>query len=247
MKETDSYAKNIELYEGTGSDGSQELSDFDPGMFFRAESDPSEQVLNTEDEVTADERTPGEAMKERGAYGETEDLVRAYFHSLGDISILTKAEETALARRIEEGNEVAEAKNELIIRNLRLVINIAKHYIGRGLSLLDMIQEGNIGLMKAIDKFDYKKGFNSAPMLRGGYDRRLQRRCWTKCKAIRVPAHIVELYNEVVKASKELVLQLGREPHTEEITEHLGIPSEIRRTGHEVDPGPSGPSDCDGR
>ncbi len=227
MKESDSYAKNIDLYEEREAYDFQGLSDCDTDMLFQPELEyPSEQAFNIEDEVIADQKTSCEGVvKEHPTYGETEDLVQAYFHSLGDISILTKAEETALARRIEEGNEAAEAKNEMIIRNLRLVINIAKHYIGRGLSLLDMIQEGNIGLMKAIDKFDYKKGFKFSTYASWWIRQAITKALLDQTKTIRVPAHIVELYNEVVKASKELILQLGREPYTEEIAERLRIPA----------------------
>jgi RNA polymerase primary sigma factor len=118
---------------------------------------------------------------------------------------------------------VSDAKNELIIRNLRLVINIAKHYVGRGLSLLDLIQEGNIGMMKAIDKYDYKKGFKFSTYATWWIRQALTRALMDQTKTIRVPVHVMELYHKVSTVSKELAQQLGREPDKEEIAQALGI------------------------
>jgi RNA polymerase primary sigma factor len=119
---------------------------------------------------------------------------------------------------------VSEAKNELIIRNLRLVVNVAKNYIRRGLSLLDLIQEGNIGLMKAIDKFDYKKGFKFSTYATWWIRQGATRALIDQTKTIRVPVHMMEFYNKVTKASRELISQIGREPTKEEIATKLGIP-----------------------
>ena len=118
---------------------------------------------------------------------------------------------------------VSEAKNELITRNLRLVINIAKHYVGRGLTLLDLIQEGNIGLMKAVDKFDYKKGFKFSTYATWWIRQAITRALIDQTKTIRVPVHAVDFYNKVTKASRELTQQLGREPNKEEIAERLAV------------------------
>ena len=118
---------------------------------------------------------------------------------------------------------VTKAKHELIIHNLRLVVYIAKYYIGRGLSLLDLIQEGNIGLMKAIDKFDYKRGFKFSTYATWWIRQAITRALIDQVKTIRIPVNMIELYNKVVKVSRELILHLGREPRTEEIAKKLGV------------------------
>jgi len=121
---------------------------------------------------------------------------------------------------------VSEAKNELITRNLRLVVNVAKNYIGRGLSLLDLIQEGNIGLMKAIDKFDYKMGFKFSTYATWWIRQGITRGLMDQTKTIRVPVHMMDFYNKVTKASRELMSQSGREPSKEEIANRLAVSTE---------------------
>jgi RNA polymerase primary sigma factor len=118
---------------------------------------------------------------------------------------------------------ISEAKDELITRNLRLVINIAKNYVGRGLALLDLIQEGNIGLMKAVDKFDYKKGFKFSTYATWWIRQGITRALIDQTKTIRVPVHMVEFYNKVTRASRELTQQLGREPSKKEIAKRLEV------------------------
>jgi RNA polymerase primary sigma factor len=119
---------------------------------------------------------------------------------------------------------VGETKNELITRNLRLVVNIAKNYVGRGLPLLDLIQEGNIGLMKAVDKFKYEKGFKFSTYATWWIRQAITRALIDQTKTIRVPVHMMEFYNRVTKASRELTQQLGREPVNEEIAKKLAVP-----------------------
>ena len=119
---------------------------------------------------------------------------------------------------------VTEAKNELVTRNLRLVVNIAKNYIGRGLPLLDLIQDGNIGLMKAVDKFKYEKGFKFSTYATWWIRQAITRGIIEQTKTIRLPVHIIELYNRVMKASRELTGQIGREPTNEEIAKKLAVP-----------------------
>ena len=130
-----------------------------------------------------------------------------------------KYQQIALAREV-----VSKAKNELIIHNLRLVINIAKHYIGRGLSLLDLIQEGNIGLMKAIERFDYTMGFKFSTYATWWIKQAITRALVEQTKTIRVPVHLMEINNKISNASRELTQQLGREPGTEEIAQIIGMP-----------------------
>lgn len=117
-----------------------------------------------------------------------------------------------------------EAKNELITRNLRLVVNIAKNYVNRGLSLLDLIQEGNIGLMKAVDKFKYEKGFKFSTYATWWIRQAITRALIDQTKTIRIPVHMMEFYNRVTKASRELTQRLGREPGNKEIADYLGVP-----------------------
>lgn len=172
-----------------------------------------------QEDVLTKERTQGEEPSER-----TKDLVQAYFHSLGNVSPLTREQETALAKRIEENN--ADAKNELIAHNLRLVINIAKHYANRGLPLLDLIQEGNIGLMKAIDKYDYTKGFRFSTFATWWIRQAITKALLDQTKTIRVPANVMQLYSSVARASRDLASELGREPESGEVANRLGIPQD---------------------
>jgi RNA polymerase primary sigma factor len=300
-------------------------------------------VVDHEETIPPEE----EIEEELEEYEKTEDLVQAYFYSMGDISILTKDEETELAKRLEAGKEIIReiitalpiykkleasmngdeeeinpeeertdealhrsveviddlmkevdaadrkiarygslkglknaikekknkkidtkklelsakdvekvykkvehevgakvdalkgmwtrivkaktlietAKNELITRNLRLVVNIAKNYVGRGLPLLDLIQEGNIGLMKAVDKFKYEKGFKFSTYATWWIRQAITRALIDQTKTIRVPVHMMEFYNRVTKASRELTQQLGREPTNEEIAQKLIVPT----------------------
>jgi RNA polymerase primary sigma factor len=146
-----------------------------------------------------------------------------YKHVASEVGI-TIDELKAKYDRIAKARElIAEAKNELITRNLRLVINIAKNYIGRGLSLLDLIQEGNIGLMRAVDKFKYEKGFKFSTYATWWIRQAITRSLMDQTKTIRVPVHMMEFYNKVTKASRELISYLGREPSKEEIAERLEV------------------------
>ena len=297
-------------------------------------------VDSPEAHTFAEESAEEEDSEERET---TEDLIQAYFHSMGDISILTKDEEVELAKTIEEGNKIltelmatlplckklqssfsskdrdnsnhseaitaktletldglmtkidsangkisrygtlrdlkriirgkkkngvnpqklhnlareiaaeykdvesevgvtvdefettyegmkkatrliTKAKNELITRNLRLVVNVAKNYVGRGLSLLDLVQEGNMGLMKAIEKFDYRKGFKFSTYATWWIRQAVTRSLVDQTRTIRVPVHMMEFYNKVGRASRELVAEIGREPTKEEIAQELGVP-----------------------
>ncbi|MBI5640848.1 MAG: sigma-70 family RNA polymerase sigma factor [Nitrospirae bacterium] len=365
MRERDIFEEIIDIGKRRGTLTYDEINDALPSEFFSPDEledlmdllqDMGVKVIDYEEPGGAEEEIAEE--EEAGEYEKTEDLVQAYFHSMGDISILTKDEETELAKRLEEGREiikgivtemplyktleasldgqgedeeeveenngdeekeeeekpdealimslkilddlmkkiesadrkiirhgslkdlkrvitekkkkdvnplklqtvakevqneyrkvetevgvkiedlrvkwdritkaralVTEAKNELITRNLRLVVNIAKNYVGRGLPLLDLIQEGNIGLMKAVDKFKYEKGFKFSTYATWWIRQAITRALIDQTKTIRVPVHMMEFYNRVTKASRELTQQIGREPSNEEIAKKLGVPT----------------------
>ena len=356
MRERDIFEEIIDIGKRRGTLTYDEINDALPSEFFSPDEledlmdllqDMGVKVIDYEEPGAAEEEVAEE--EEVGEYEKTEDLVQAYFHSMGDISILTKDEETELAKRLEEGREiireivtemplykkieasletqeteeeenieedkpdealitslkildslmkkvdasdrkiarygtlkdlrkliadkkrkdinpaklltlqkeiqneyrkietevgfrmedlkakwdritkarslVTEAKNELITRNLRLVVNIAKNYVGRGLPLLDLIQEGNIGLMKAVDKFKYEKGFKFSTYATWWIRQAITRALIDQTKTIRVPVHMMEFYNRVTKASRELTQQLGREPSNEEIAKKLAVPT----------------------
>ncbi|MFZ3122899.1 MAG: sigma-70 family RNA polymerase sigma factor [Thermodesulfovibrionales bacterium] len=351
MRERDIFEEILEIGKRRGVLTYDEINEALPSEFFSPDEledlmdllhDMGVKVVDNE-EVTIPEEEAEEEVEE---YEKTEDLVQAYFHSMGDISILTRYEETELAKKLEEGKEIIkaivsslpiykngealpeeeeepipeeeradelllrtinrleeltrqiavidkklpkdsslrelkktisekkkkgintkkleaiakdvqmeyrkieaeiginadefkdmwsriskakalmlEAKNELITRNLRLVVNIAKNYVGRGLPLLDLIQEGNIGLMKAVDKFKYEKGFKFSTYATWWIRQAITRALIDQTKTIRVPVHMMEFYNRVTKASRELTQQLGREPTNEEIAKKLTVPT----------------------
>lgn len=152
------------------------------------------------------------------------DPVRMYLREIGKISLLTPEEEVELAKRVEEGDE--EAKKKLIEANLRLVVSIAKKYIGRGLSFLDLIQEGNLGLIRAVEKFDYRKGFKFSTYATWWIRQAITRAIADQARTIRIPVHMVETINKLIRVSRQLVQQLGREPTIEEIAQSLGLPPE---------------------
>ena len=152
----------------------------------------------------------------------TEDPVRMYLKEIGNVPLLTTEEEVALAKRVEEGDE--EAKKALTEANLRLVVSIAKKYVGRGMPFLDLIQEGNMGLMKAVDKFDYVKGFKFSTYATWWIRQAITRGIADTGRTIRVPVHMVETINKTLRMTRTLLQELGREPTPEEVAGRLGVP-----------------------
>ncbi|VAX32990.1 RNA polymerase sigma factor RpoD [hydrothermal vent metagenome] len=348
MRERDIFEEIINIGKRRGVLTYDEINEALPSEYFSPDEleDLMDLLQDMGVKVIEEHFQEPEEVEEVEEYEKTEDLVQAYFHSMGDISILTKDEETGLAKNLEQGRniirsivtelpiykkfdasldgedetmteeeraeevlrltiehleevnryideldrkvkkyggikglkakiaekkkkgvntskleplykEVSEeykrieseigvkmdtfrklrermdkaqelvtsAKNELITRNLRLVVNIAKNYVGRGLPLLDLIQEGNIGLMKAVDKFKYEKGFKFSTYATWWIRQAITRALIDQTKTIRVPVHMMEFYNRVTKASRELTQVLGREPTNEEIAKKLEVPS----------------------
>lgn len=151
----------------------------------------------------------------------TDDPVRMYLKEIGKVSLLTAEEERALAIRMEAGDE--EAKNKLCESNLRLVVSIAKRYLNRGLSFLDLIQEGNLGLIKAVDKFDYTKGYKFSTYATWWIRQAITRSIADQARTIRIPVHMVETINKLIRVSRNLLQEYGREPTSEEIATEMGI------------------------
>ncbi|HIE50711.1 MAG TPA: RNA polymerase sigma factor RpoD [Armatimonadetes bacterium] len=153
-----------------------------------------------------------------------DDPVRMYLRDIGKVPLLSPDEELELARRIEKGDE--EAKKRLTEANLRLVVSIAKKFTGRNLSLLDLIQEGNIGLIRAVEKFDFRKGYKFSTYATWWIRQAITRAIADQARTIRIPVHMVETINHLLRTKRELVQQLGREPTLEELAQELDLPVE---------------------
>ena len=153
-----------------------------------------------------------------------EDPVRMYLKEIGKVPLLTAEEEIELAKRMESGDE--DAKKRLAEANLRLVVSIAKRYVGRGMLFLDLIQEGNLGLIKAVEKFDYNKGFKFSTYATWWIRQAITRAIADQARTIRIPVHMVETINKLVRVSRQLLQELGREPSPDEIAERMEIPVE---------------------
>lgn len=153
-----------------------------------------------------------------------EDPVRMYLKEIGKVPLLSADEEVELAKRMAEGDE--EAKKRLAEANLRLVVSIAKRYVGRGMLFLDLIQEGNLGLIKAVEKFDYHKGFKFSTYATWWIRQAITRAIADQARTIRIPVHMVETINKLIRVSRQLLQELGREPTPEEIAAELDMPVE---------------------
>ena len=153
-----------------------------------------------------------------------EDPVRMYLKEIGKVPLLSAEEEIELAKRMENGDQAA--KKRLAEANLRLVVSIAKRYVGRGMLFLDLIQEGNLGLIKAVEKFDYTKGYKFSTYATWWIRQAITRAIADQARTIRIPVHMVETINKLIRVSRQLLQELGREPTPEEIAEEMNMPVE---------------------
>ena len=193
---------------------------------------PELEELEEIEEVTEEEMNETEAMADTFS---TDDPVRMYLKEIGKVPLLTPEEEQDLAKRMAEGDE--EAKRRMAEANLRLVVSIAKRYVGRGMLFLDLIQEGNLGLIKAVEKFDHTKGFKFSTYATWWIRQAITRAIADQARTIRIPVHMVETINKVKKVSSQLLHECGHDPSAEEIAERLDMPvdkvREIMRVAQE--------------
>ena len=188
------------------------------------EGDPEPLILDDDDEVKLKEEDEVDIEKIDLSVPEgisIEDPVRMYLKEIGKVNLLTAEQEIKLAQRMEEGDE--EAKKKLAEANLRLVVSIAKRYVGRGMLFLDLIQEGNLGLIKAVEKFDYRKGYKFSTYATWWIRQAITRAIADQARTIRIPVHMVETINKLIRVSRQLLQALGREPTPEEIAEEMDM------------------------
>ena len=187
------------------------------------ESDTEDDIiLDVEDEPTEEELENIEMAVPDGV--SIEDPVRMYLKEIGKVPLLTAEEEKELAMKMEAGD--MGAKKRLAEANLRLVVSIAKRYVGRGMLFLDLIQEGNLGLIKAVEKFDYRKGYKFSTYATWWIRQAITRAIADQARTIRIPVHMVETINKLIRVQRQLLQELGREPYPEEIAEKMGLPVE---------------------
>ena len=225
------YVDSFELDKNDIDDIYDSLLDMD--IDIKGETEPEEFGLVDDDDDDDEEKDDEDVVVKKN--GEIEikpsqnktssasddDPVRMYLKEIGKVPLLTGEEEVELAKRIEEGDE--DAKQKLCEANLRLVVSIAKHYVGRGMSFLDLIQEGNIGLIKAVEKFDYRKGYKFSTYATWWIRQAITRSIADQSRTIRIPVHMVETINKLIRVSRQKLQELGREPTPEEIAEEMGI------------------------
>ena len=207
------------IYDALESEGIEiDVSDVVELLAKPEEMSPSMEDLQlVEEEKLVDTEELSESMS-------VNDPVRMYLKEIGKIPLLTVEEEQVMAQKMADGDE--EAHNKMVEANLRLVVSIAKRYVGRGLPLLDLIQEGNLGLIKAVGKFDYTKGYKFSTYATWWIRQSISRAIADHARTIRIPVHMVETINRVSRASHELVQELGRDPSSDEIAGKLGLPVE---------------------
>lgn len=187
------------------------------------ESDTDDDIiLDVDDEPTEEELENIEMAVPDGV--SIEDPVRMYLKEIGKVPLLTAEEEKELAMKMEAGD--MDAKKRLAEANLRLVVSIAKRYVGRGMLFLDLIQEGNLGLIKAVEKFDYRKGYKFSTYATWWIRQAITRAIADQARTIRIPVHMVETINKLIRVQRQLLQELGREPYPEEIAEKMNLPVE---------------------
>ncbi|CCI82578.1 RNA polymerase sigma factor RpoD [Lactobacillus hominis] len=222
ITDTDFTARLIKPYHLEGKAVDQLVQEFeDNGISIVDEKgEPSKLALKKQKDVEKAE------LKDMSAPSSVRmnDPVRMYLKEIGRVSLLDADQEIALAKRIEDGDE--EAKQELAEANLRLVVSIAKRYVGRGMSFLDLIQEGNMGLMKAVDKFDYRLGFKFSTYATWWIRQAITRAIADQARTIRIPVHMVETINKLIRIQRQLLQDLGREPTPEEIGAEMDMPTD---------------------
>jgi RNA polymerase primary sigma factor len=172
------------------------------------------------DEPAVDEGAREHAYEESAAAA---DPIRTYLKEIGGVSLLSAKDEVRLAKLIEKGDQ--DAKNALIEANLRLVVSVAKRYMGRGLNLLDLIQEGNLGLIRAVEKFDYRKGFKFSTYATWWIRQAVSRAIADQARTIRIPVHMVDAINRVTRMQRQLVQDIGRQPTSQQIGDELDLPA----------------------
>ncbi|EZP76183.1 RNA polymerase sigma factor RpoD [Parageobacillus genomosp. 1] len=203
-----------EYYEYLADQGIEVISESD------LETDPDIDDLTKEEEFDLNDLSVPPGVK-------INDPVRMYLKEIGRVPLLSAEEEIELAKRIEQGDE--EAKRRLTEANLRLVVSIAKRYVGRGMLFLDLIQEGNMGLIKAVEKFDYRKGYKFSTYATWWIRQAITRAIADQARTIRIPVHMVETINKLIRVQRQLLQDLGREPTPEEIAEEMDLtPEKVR-------------------
>jgi RNA polymerase primary sigma factor len=223
MKVTDDDEKIDKVVEMLAQNGVDVLSmePIDSGidLDFEIDEPSADDLADAEDEGI--DRIDIDALVEGVSI---EDPVRMYLKEIGKVDLLSAEDEIELAKRMENGDE--EAKNALAEANLRLVVSIAKRYVGRGMLFLDLIQEGNLGLIKAVEKFDYRKGYKFSTYATWWIRQAITRAIADQARTIRIPVHMVETINKLIRVSRQLLQTLGREPSPEEIAAEMNIPEE---------------------
>ena len=203
--EPDQFDKVLETLESLGVEVVNEMDDND-------HSEPINEPIEEDLDLSVPEGVS------------VDDPVRMYLKEIGKVPLLTADEEIEIAKRMEEGDE--EAKRKLAEANLRLVVSIAKRYVGRGMLFLDLIQEGNLGLIKAVEKFDYRKGYKFSTYATWWIRQAITRAIADQARTIRIPVHMVETINKLIRVSRQLLQEYGREPQPEEIAKEMQIPVE---------------------